>query len=56
MTERALEQERQRRARLANMRHDLLAPVMALVGYGEMLVERARGLKLEISARIFSVS
>jgi adenylate cyclase len=47
MTERALEQERQRRARLANMRHELLAPVMALVGYGEMLIEKAHGLKLE---------
>ena len=32
MTERALEHERQRRARLANMRHELLAPVTALVG------------------------
>jgi adenylate cyclase len=41
MAERALEQERQRRARLANMRHELLAPVTALVGYGEMLIEKA---------------
>ena len=41
MTERALELERQRRARLANMRQELLAPVMALVGYGEMLTEEA---------------
>ena len=47
MTERALEQERQRRARLANMRQELLAPVTALVGYGEMLIEKARGLELE---------
>ena len=46
MTERALEQERQRRARLANMRHELLAPVTALVGY-ELLIEKARGLGLE---------
>ena len=47
MTERALEQERQRRARLANMRHELLAPVTALVGYSELLIEKARGLELE---------
>ena len=54
MTERALEQERQRRARLANMR-ELLAPVTALVGYSELLIEKARGLELEdIGARIFN--
>ncbi len=47
MTERALELERQRRAHLANMRQELLAPVTALVGYGEMLIEKARGLELE---------
>jgi adenylate cyclase len=47
MTERALEWERQRRAALANMRQELLAPVTALVGYGEMLIEKARGLELE---------
>jgi adenylate cyclase len=47
MTERALEQERQRRAQLANMRHELLAPVTALVGYSELLIEKARGLELE---------
>jgi adenylate cyclase len=47
MAERALEQERQHRARLANMRHELLAPVTALVGYGEMLIEKARGLERE---------
>jgi adenylate cyclase len=47
MVERALDQERQRRARLANMRHELLAPVTALVGYAEMLIEKARGLELE---------
>jgi adenylate cyclase len=47
MTERALEQERQRRARLANMRHELLAPVTALVGYSELLIEKAHGLELE---------
>jgi adenylate cyclase len=47
VTERALELERQRRARLANMRQELLAPVTALVGYGEMLVEKARGLESE---------
>jgi signal transduction histidine kinase len=38
--------ERERRARLANMRQELLAPVTALVGYGEMLVEEARRLEL----------
>jgi adenylate cyclase len=43
----ALDWERQRRAGLANMRQELLAPVSALVGYGEMLIERARGLGLE---------
>ena len=47
MTEGALELERQRRARLANVRQELLAPVTALVGYGEMLIEKARGLELE---------
>jgi class 3 adenylate cyclase len=47
MTERALEPERQRLAGLANMRQELLAPVTALVGYSEMLIEKARGLKLE---------
>jgi adenylate cyclase len=47
MTERAPDWERQRRAGLANMRQELLAPVTALVGYGEMLIEKARGLELE---------
>ena len=47
MTERVLERERQRRAHLANMRQELLAPVTALVGYGEMLIEKAQGLELE---------
>jgi adenylate cyclase len=47
MTERASRRERQRRARLANMRQELLAPVTALVGYGEMLLEKARALELE---------
>jgi adenylate cyclase len=47
MAERALELERQRRAALANMRQELLAPVTALVGYGEMLIEKARSLELE---------
>lgn len=47
MTEHASEQERQRRARLANMRQELLAPVTALVGYGEMLMDKARGQGLE---------
>jgi len=47
MTGRASEPERQRRARLANMRQELLAPVTALVGYGEILIEKARGLGLE---------
>src|SRR5918995_3657061 len=47
MTERASKGERQRRARLANMRQELLAPVNALVGYGEMLIEKARDLELQ---------
>ena len=33
--------QRTRRARLANMRQELLAPVTAIVGYGEMLREAA---------------
>jgi len=37
---------RERRARLANMRQELLAPVMALVGYGELLSEEAERLEL----------
>jgi adenylate cyclase len=45
MAERASERERERRARIANMRQELLAPVTALVGYGEMLVEEARRLQ-----------
>jgi signal transduction histidine kinase len=36
--------DRERRARLANMRQELLAPVMALVGYGELLGEEAERL------------
>ena len=43
MPERSLERQRQRRAVLANMRQELLAPVTALVGYGEMLIEKTRG-------------
>jgi adenylate cyclase len=46
MAERGMEQERQRRARLANMRQELLAPVTAVVGYSEMLVEEAGRLEL----------
>jgi signal transduction histidine kinase len=38
--------ERERRARLAVMRQELLAPVSALVGYGEMLTEQALRLDL----------
>ena len=55
MTERALEQERQRRARLANMRHELLAPVTALVGYSELLIEKHAASSSKTSARTFSV-
>jgi class 3 adenylate cyclase len=47
MPERSLERQRQRRAVLANMRQELLAPVTALVGYGEMLLEKTRGRKLK---------
>ena len=43
MPERSPERQRQRRAVLANMRQELLAPVTALVGYGEMLIEKTRG-------------
>ena len=46
MTEPAAGAARERRARLANMRQELLAPVMALVGYGELLTEEAERLKL----------
>ena len=38
--------DRERRARLANMRQELLAPVTALVGYGELLTEEADRLEL----------
>ena len=38
--------DRARRARLANMRQELLAPVTALVGYGELLTEEAGRLEL----------
>jgi class 3 adenylate cyclase len=38
--------DRARRARLANMRQELLAPVTALVGYGELLTEEAERLEL----------
>jgi adenylate cyclase len=37
---------RERQARLANMRQELLAPVMALVGYGELLTEETERLEL----------
>ena len=46
MTEPAAGAARERRARLANMRQELLAPVMALVGYGELLTEEAERLEL----------
>ena len=29
------------------MRHELLAPPTTLVGYSELLIEKARGLELE---------
>jgi signal transduction histidine kinase len=54
MTERASELEREQRARLANMRQDLLAPVTALVGYGEMLIEEARRLQLAACSQIWN--
>ncbi len=38
--------DRERRARLANMRQELLAPVTGLVGYGELLTEEAGRLEL----------
>jgi class 3 adenylate cyclase/CheY-like chemotaxis protein len=46
MTEPAARAARERQARLANMRQELLAPVMALVGYGELLTEEAERLTL----------
>jgi adenylate cyclase len=46
MTEPAADADRERRARLANMRQELLAPVTALVGYGELLMEEAERLEL----------
>jgi adenylate cyclase len=46
MTERFSKLERERRARLAGMRQELLAPVAALVGYGELLAEEAERLEL----------
>jgi adenylate cyclase len=47
MTEPALIADRKRRARLANMRQELLAPVTALVGYGELLCEEADRLAID---------
>jgi class 3 adenylate cyclase len=46
VNEPAADAARERRARLANMRQELLAPVMALVGYGELLSEQAERLEL----------
>ena len=46
MTGPAVIADRERRARLANMRQELLAPVAALVGYGELLTEEADRLEL----------
>jgi class 3 adenylate cyclase len=46
MTDPAAGAARERRARLANMRQELLAPVMALVGYAELLTEEAGHLEL----------
>ena len=45
MTEPAVIADRERRARLANMRQELLAPVIGLVGYGEFLTEEADRLE-----------
>jgi adenylate cyclase len=46
MTEPAVGAARERQARLANMRQELLAPVTALVGYGELLSEEAERFEL----------
>jgi adenylate cyclase len=46
MTEPAAHAARERQARLANMRQELLAPVTALVGYGELLTEEVERLEL----------
>jgi class 3 adenylate cyclase len=48
MPERSCGLERERRARLANLRREPLAPVTALVGYGESLVDQARRLELGV--------
>jgi adenylate cyclase len=46
MTEPAAGAARERQARLANMRQELLAPVIALVGYAELLTQEAERLEL----------
>jgi len=38
--------ERLRRARLANVRQELLAPASAIMGYAELLLEEARKREL----------
>jgi adenylate cyclase len=43
----AVTADRKRRARLANMRQELLAPVTALVGYAELLCEEADRLAID---------
>jgi len=47
VTDPAVIADRKRRARLANMRQELLAPVTALVGYGELLCEEADRLAID---------
>ena len=46
MTDADAAADRERRAWLANMRQELLAPVLALAGYGELLSEEAARLAL----------
>jgi signal transduction histidine kinase len=47
VTDPAVIADRKRRARLANMRQELLAPVTAPVGYGELLCEEADRLAID---------
>ncbi len=45
-----VDEERTRRARLAHIRQELLAPVGAIIGYQEILLEEVRRLGLEVLA------
>jgi signal transduction histidine kinase len=47
VTDPAVIADRKRRARLANMRQELLAPVTALIGYAELSCEEADRLAID---------